>query len=44
MYGPIGQKHVTLCPGIFPNVFGLEIAYLAYPYHPESLKKNLKEH
>ena len=39
MYGPIGQKHVTLCPGIFPKVFGLEIAYLAYPYHPESLKK-----
>ena len=39
MYGAIGQKHVTLYPGMLPRVLGLEIAYVASPYHPEALKK-----
>ena len=44
MYGPIGQKHVTRYPGMLPRVFGLEIAYVASPYHPGALKKNLRLH
>ena len=39
MYGEIGQKHVTLYPGLLPRDFGPEIAYVASPYHPEALKK-----
>ena len=44
MYGAIGQKHVTLYPGMLPRVLGLEIAYVASPYHPKALKKNLRLH
>ena len=44
MYGAIGQKHVTLYPGMLPRVFGLDIVYVASPYHPEALKKNLRFH
>ena len=40
--GQQGQKHVTLYPGMLPRVFGLEIAYVASPYHPEALKKYLR--
>ena len=38
MYGAIGQKYVTLYPGMLPMVLGLEIAYVASSYHPEALK------
>lgn len=44
MYGAIGQKHVTLYPGMLPRVFGLEIAYVASPYHPGALKKNFSDY
>ena len=34
MYGAIGQKHVTLYPGMLPRVLGLEIAHLALSQQP----------
>ena len=39
MYGAIGQKHVTLYPGMLPRVFGLEIAHLALSQHPDGMIK-----
>ena len=39
MYEAIWQKHVTLYRGMLPRAFGLEIAYLASPYHHKALKK-----
>ena len=41
--GQQGQKHVTLYLGMLPRVFGLEIAYVASPYHPEALKKKISD-
>ena len=43
MYGAIGQKHVTLYPGMLPRVLRLEIAYVASSYHPEALKKKISD-
>ena len=37
MYGAIGQKHVTLYPGMLPRVFGLEIAHLALSQHLDGM-------
>ena len=39
MYGAIGQKHVTLYPGMLPRVLGLEIAHLALSQHPDVVIK-----
>ena len=39
IYEAIGQKHVSLYHGMLPRVFGLEIAYVASPNHPEALEK-----
>ena len=39
MYGAIGQKHVTLYPGMLPRVLGLEIAYIALSQHPDVMIK-----
>ena len=39
MYRAIGQKHVTLYPGMLPRVFGLEIAHLALSQHPDVMIK-----
>ena len=37
MYGAIGQKHVTLYPGMLPRVFGLKIAHLALSQHLDGM-------
>ena len=34
-----GKKNVTLYPSMLPRISGLEIVYVASPYHPEALKK-----
>ena len=45
IYGAIiGQKHVSLYSGILSTVLGLEISYVASPYHPEALIKYLRLH
>ena len=40
MYGAIGQNTLPcMYSGMLLKVFGLEIAHVASPYHPEALNK-----